>query len=108
MAHKTLYRITFATLDDVYEIYARKIHESDMFGFILIEDIVFGENTSLVVDPAEERLKLEFSGVKRTYVPMNAVFRVDEVTKQGVAKVRDKASEVNKVSIFPVPGKPKE
>ena len=108
MTNKTLYRVTFAYLDAVYEIYARKMSESDLFGFILIEDIVFGENTSLVVDPAEERLKVEFNSVKRTYIPMQAVFRIDEVSKQGVAKVRDKSSDVNKVSIFPIPGKPKD
>ena len=108
MSNKTLYRVTFAHLDAVYEIYARKIHESDMFGFLVIEDFVFGENTSLVVDPSEERLKLEFNGVKRTFVPIHSVFRIDEVSKHGVAKVRDKSSDVNKVTMFPIPSKGKD
>lgn len=108
MTNKTLYRITFANLDAVYEIYARKIHESDMFGFLVAEDFVFGENTSLVVDPAEERLKMEFQDVKRTFIPMSSVFRIDEVNKQGVAKVREKTSDVNKVTMFPSPGKNKD
>jgi hypothetical protein len=105
MSKKTLYRITFSHLDAVYEIYARKISESDMFGFLEVEEFVFGENTSLVVDPAEERLKLEFNSVKRTFIPLHAVFRIDEVEKQGVAKVRDKSPDSNKVTMFPVPGK---
>lgn len=108
MTSKTLYRITFSYLDAIYEVYARKIHESDMFGFLVVEDFVFGENSSLVVDPSEERLKLEFSGVKRTFIPMHAVLRIDEVNKQGVAKVREKSSDANKITMFPVPGKPKE
>ena len=108
MTNKTLYRITFAYLDAVYEIYARKIHESDMFGFLVAEEFVFGENTSLVVDPAEERLKMEFQGVKRTFIPMNAVFRIDEVSKQGVAKVREKSADMNKVTMFPGLGKNKD
>ena len=107
MVHKTLYRVTFAYLDAVYEVYARKVSESDMFGFLVIEDFVFGENSSLVVDPSEERLKLEFNSVKRTYIPLQSVFRIDEVSKQGVSKVRDKSPDVNKISLFPVPGKPK-
>lgn len=107
MVHKTLYRVTFAYLDAVYEVYARKVSESDMFGFLVIEDFVFGENSSLVVDPSEERLKLEFNSVKRTYIPLQSVFRIDEVSKQGVSKVRDKSADVNKISLFPVPGKPK-
>ncbi|KTD08229.1 DUF1820 family protein [Legionella jamestowniensis] len=108
MSKKTLYRITFANQDAVYEIYARKICESEIFGFLEVEEFVFGENTSLVVDPSEERLKVEFTSVKRTFIPMHAVFRIDEVSKQGVAKVRDKVVEDGKVSMFPVPNKRKD
>ena len=105
MAKKKLYRITFAHLDAVYEIYARSVSECDMFGFIVIEDFVFGENASLVVDPSEERLKMEFNCVERTYIPMQSIFRIDEVDKQGVAKVRDRTSTDSKVALFPVPSK---
>jgi hypothetical protein len=108
MKHKTLYRITFSNQESVYEVYVRKIRESEMFGFLEIEDFVFGENTSLVVDPSEERLKVEFNSVKKAFIPMHAVFRIDEVDKQGVGKVRDKNTDQNKVSMFPVPSKPKE
>jgi len=108
MTNKTLYRITFTYLEAIYEIYARKICESDLFGFLEVEDFVFGETTSLVVDPSEERLKLEFNEVKRTFVPMHCVLRIDEVNKQGVAKVREKSPESGKISLFPVPGKSKD
>jgi hypothetical protein len=107
MSNKSLYRISFTYLDAIYEMYARKIHESDMFGFIVIEDFVFGEETTLVLDPAEERLKIEFAGVKRTFIPMQAVFRIDEVSVRGVSKVRDKTADQNKVTAFPLSGKPK-
>ncbi len=109
MTNKTsLFRVTFTYLEAIYEIYAAKIHESDMFGFIIIEDIVFGENTAIVVDPSEERLKAEFNGVKKIHIPMNAILRIDEVTKRGTAKVRDKLSSETKVALFPTPNKPKE
>ena len=105
MPKKTIYRITFSNQDAVYEIYAHKVSESEMFGFLEVEEFVFGENTSLVVDPAEERLKMEFESIKRTFIPMHSVFRIDEVSKQGVGKVRDKSGDMNKVSLFPVPDK---
>ncbi len=101
MSKKTLYRISFAYQEAIYEVYARSIKESDLFGFIEIEELVFGEQTALVVDPSEERLKMEFSGVKRTFVPMQSIFRIDEVTQQGTAKVKDKNSFDNKVTHFP-------
>ena len=108
MKNKNLYRITFSNQDSVYELYVRNIRESEMFGFLEIEDFVFGETTSLVIDPSEERLKIEFNDVKRAFIPMHSVFRIDEVKKQGVAKVWDKIPDSNKITVFPVPNKPKE
>lgn len=108
MSKNTLFRITFANQDAIYEIYARKVCESEMFGFLEVEDFVFGEHTSLVVDPSEERLKVEFNSVKRTYIPMHAIFRIDEVDKEGIAKVHDKVRDDSKVSMFPLPSKRKD
>lgn len=108
MTKKTLFKITFANQEAIYEIYARSIKESDMFGFLEVEDLAFGEQTSLVVDPAEEKLKMEFNNVKRTYIPMHSIFRIDEVTKQGTAKMKDNTGYGNKISHFPVSGKPKD
>jgi hypothetical protein len=105
MTKKTIYRITFANLEAIYEIYARKVSESDLFGFLEVEELLFGENSSLIVDPSEKRLELEFENVQRTYIPLHSVYRIDEVNKQGTGKVRDKSNDGNKVSLFPVPGK---
>lgn len=82
-----LYKITFVNQSKVYEVYARHIQQSNIFGFIEIEEFVFGENSGVVIDPSEERLKNEFENVKRSYVPMHAVIRIDEVEKRGVAKI---------------------
>ena len=43
----------------------------------------------MVVDPGEERIKNEFTGVKCTMLPMHSILRIDEVKKQGVSKVSD-------------------
>jgi hypothetical protein len=102
MNKKTLYRIQFTnTQDSNYEIYARFVTESELFGFIEVEELVFGEQTSLVVDPSEERLKLEFANVKRTFIPMHTIIRIDEVTKQGIPKIKD---NTNFTKITPFPG----
>jgi hypothetical protein len=100
-ADKTIFRVTFSYLDSIYELYARHVIESDMFGFILIEDFLFGEQTALVVDPSEEKLKLEFNGVKRIFVPTQSIHRIDEVEKHGVAKIRE-GKNASKVALFPV------
>lgn len=87
MSNKTLFKISFVNQDKIYEVFARQVDQSEMYGFIVVEELVFGENSTLVVDPSEERLKSEFNGVKRTYIPMHAVIRIDEVEKRGTAKI---------------------
>ena len=100
-----IYKVIFYNQNQVYEIYARAIYQSDMYGFIEVEEFVFGERTQLVVDPGEEKLKSEFAGVKRSYIPMHSVVRIDEVEKEGATKVTElKGGE--KVAHFPFPGSP--
>ncbi len=107
MTAKTLFKITFANQEAIYEIYARSIKESEIFGFLEVEELVFGEQTALVVDPSEEKLKVEFSNVKRTFIPMHTIYRIDEVTKQGTPKMKDNLNAGNTVSLFPGKGTPK-
>ena len=101
-----IYKINFCSQSDIYEIYASEIaHNPDMYGFIEVSELIFGNNSQVVVDPAEEKLKSEFAGVKRTFIPMHAVIRIDEVEKEGVAKIR--ASEKsNNIHQFPMPAYP--
>jgi hypothetical protein len=81
------YKIIYYNNTSVYEIYSKEVYQSDMYGFIVVEDLVFGKNTSLVVDPSEEKLKTEFTNVKRFFIPSHNVIRIDEVDKEGVAKI---------------------
>jgi len=87
MAAKRIYKVVFANQGKVFEIYARHVSQADMYGFVQVEDLVWGERSTVVVDPAEERLRAEFQGVRRSYIPMHSVIRVDEVEKEGVAKI---------------------
>lgn len=107
MNKKTIFRVTFINQEAIYEIYASSVKESELFGFLEVEP-VFGKQTALVVDPSEERLKIEFNGVKRTYIPMHSICRVDEVEEQGMPKVKDNPGYGNKVSPFPGTGRLKD
>lgn len=98
---ESLFRIVFLNQDQIYELYAKSLSESEMFSFVEIEDIVFGEKSSVLVDPAEEKLKAEFEGVKRLYLPMHSVIRIDEVEKEGTAKIREIDNKSTNVSAFP-------
>ena len=101
MTARHLYRIIFMNQGKVYEIYARSISHGDLFGFIEVDELVFGERTSVVVDTSEERIKSEFEGVQRTYIPMHTVMRIDQVEKQGISKIS--TAEGSNVTQFPMP-----
>lgn len=102
MSRKPLYKIIFHNQGKVYEIYARSVHQAAMFGFIEVEKIVFGERSSVVVDPSEEGLKSEFNNVSRTFIPLHAVVRIDEVSRQGSARITDIPGTTANVTPFPV------
>ena len=94
MSESKIYRIQFQNKGELYEIYVKNVFQGDLFGFIVVENFVFGSQTSLVVDPGEEKLRKEFEGVQRSFIPMHSVFRIDEVEKQGVGKITDMDSKV--------------
>jgi hypothetical protein len=102
MAEKRLYRVTFLNQGQVYEVYARKVVQGGLLGFVEVEGLVFGQKTQVVVDPNEERLQREFEGVKRSFIPMHAVVRIDEVDRQGASRISE-VGKASNVAAFPVP-----
>ncbi len=101
MGNKQLFKVVFMSHGQVYEIYARHVGHGELFGFVEVEELVFGERTTLVVDPSEEKIKSEFENVRRTYLPMHSIIRIDEVEKQGVSKISK--LEGGNVAQFPLP-----
>ncbi len=95
-----LYRIQFIANSERYELYVRELTQGSLFGFIEIGDFVWDNHTSLVVDPSHEKLKSEYANVNRTYIPLHSVLKIDEVKKQGTAKITDLG---DKVAQFPSP-----
>jgi hypothetical protein len=102
MAASHIFKVIFHNQGKVFEIYARKVGHGQMFGFIEVEELIFAERSTLVVDPSEEKIQTEFAGVKRTYLPLHSVIRIDEVRKSGVGKVSEGAASGN-VAQFPFP-----
>jgi len=102
MASQKLYKVTFLHQGQVYEVYAKRVGQGGLLGFIEVEGLVFGQKTRVVVDPTEERLQREFEGVKRCYLPMHSVGRVVVVVMPGPSRNTDAAKGGN-VAAFPVP-----
>ena len=95
-----IFRISFINQGKVYQLHAESVQQADMYGFVSISGLIFGETTSVVVDPSEEKLKSEFSGVKQVTIPMHSIIRIDEVEKRGQNKIFELDDNAN-VTAFP-------
>jgi len=96
---KSTFRIQFHNNNKIYELYAHEVCQSQMAGFIEISEIIFGEHSKLLIDPAEEKLKHEFGNVKTTYIPHFSVIRIDEVETSGKNRILD--NDGSSVTSFP-------
>ena len=102
MSKDPIYRVTFHNQNEIYEIYCRHVYQSDLWGFLEVEEFVFNERSQMIVDPAEEKLKTEFSAIKRSFIPMHSVVRIDEVEKEGTGKISEAKGGTN-IAPFPRP-----
>lgn len=102
-----LYKITFLNAGKIYELHARRVAASELWGFTQVSDLVFGTGEGIVVDPTEERLRDEFGNTRVLHLPMQSVVRVEEVEQRGQLSIRDAASGEKVVTPFPVPSKPR-
>jgi hypothetical protein len=106
MSDKHLYKVVFVNQDQIYEIYAKNVYQSDIYGFVTVEDFVFGEKSSILIDPTEEKLRSEFENVNRSFIPMHKIIRIDQVKKRGPAKIFDGESQAspagNVSSLYPI------
>ena len=104
---KPLYKVTFLNHGKVYELYARHIAGSSLWGFTEVGELVFDVHEGLVVDPTEERLRDEFGNTRKLHLPMQSIVRVEEVERKGQSAIRDATTGEKGVTPFPLPANPK-
>ncbi|WP_040263853.1 MULTISPECIES: DUF1820 family protein [Pseudomonas] len=101
-----IFKVIFLNQGQVFEMYAKHIYQSELWGFLEVEEFVFGERTQMIVDPGEEKLKTQFDGVIRSFVPVHSIIRIDEVERLGTAKISEAAGTGNVMPFpMPIPGK---
>lgn len=100
-----LYRVLFHQDNKIFEVYSNYISEEALVGFLEVEDLVLTElHSTILIDPDnEDRMRQEFKEVKRCYIPIHLILRIDEIVKEG-ASLRNLGEKTSNVSQFP--GKP--
>ncbi len=97
----TLFKIIFHNHGKVYELYAKGVTSSGLYGFVEVHELVFEDGDSMVIDPTEEKMREEFANVTSLHLPMHSVVRVEEVAQRGACKIRDRESG-EKITPFPL------
>jgi len=99
-----IFRVTFYNNGKLYQLHAQRVDTTAMYGFVEISELLFGEHTSVVIDPAEERLKAEFNEVERLLLPMHSIVRIEQVKRHGQNKILDiEGTAVSNITPFPMP-----
>ncbi len=104
MKQKRLYRINYITNKEVYELYAEGVNTQDMLGFISISGLVFDQQSKVVIDPIEERLKTEFKGVKTLHLPLQNILKIEEVEQKKSCKIKSLNHDSNLTVLPNQPG----
>ena len=107
MRAKKLYKVSFLHLGKCYELYARHVDTSPLWGFTEVGELVFEPaGSGLLVDPTEERLREEVADTPVLHLPMQSIMRIEQVDRKGALVIRE-AGDGQKVTPFPLPPKPR-
>ncbi|MEQ8349968.1 MAG: DUF1820 family protein [Leptospiraceae bacterium] len=85
---RKLFRVIFMNQGKSYEVLAREVEASDLFGFIENRELVFGEKSQVLVDPTEDGLRKEFEDTRRIILPMHSIVRIEELDRKARARAR--------------------
>lgn len=100
-----VYRVLFHNQGKIFDVFVRSVGRAELFGFLELQDFVFGKPTSMVIDPTEDKLRHEFESVKRVFIPIGNIERIDEVKEVGEAKITE--TDGTQIHQFPTPARPK-
>ncbi len=103
MNDSILYKVIFINRSKVYELYARDVFSSEIYGFIYVAELVFDQNQTIVIDPAEEKIRDEFANVNVLHLPVQSVIRIEEVKEKQSCKIRDIKNGENISQFPPIP-----
>jgi hypothetical protein len=58
--------------------FAKSVNPSSYIGLIEVSNILYMDS-EILINPEDEKIRKEFKGVKRTFLPLSAIIRIDEI-----------------------------
>lgn len=85
----SLYRIVFQQRDEECELYAVRVAQGHLPAFLEVEQILFADRaTGPGANAVQERLRDALAPVKRCYLPLAHIVRIDEIAYATLAELR--------------------
>ena len=79
--NKKLYKIIFIDEEKKTQtLHASNVNPSSYLGLIEVSDIVFIGKSEIIISPDDGKLKETFKNVEKTFIPLNHIIRIDEIT----------------------------
>lgn len=80
-----IYRIIFTQLETLQEIYAQYLSEETLMGFIEADTLLEFDSEQHLINPKE---------VRRCYIPLHNIVRIDEISVHNDSEVKDNISHL--------------
>jgi len=78
---KKLFKVVFIDEDKTIQtIHSLKLNPSSFLGLVEISDIVFIGRSEIIISPDDGKMKAKFKNVERSYIPLNSIVRIDELS----------------------------
>ncbi|MCX8084801.1 MAG: DUF1820 family protein [Calditerrivibrio sp.] len=64
---------------EIFTLKAKSVSPTSFLGLIEISEIIYKEESNILITPDDDKTKLEFKNVNKTYIPINLILRIDEI-----------------------------
>lgn len=67
---------------EIFTLKAKSVSPTSFLGLIEISEILHKEESSLLITPEDDKSRLEFKNVVKTYIPIGHIIRIDEINEE--------------------------
>ncbi len=75
-----LFRIRFKWKEKEYALKGRDLDMTHPY-FVSLGDLIFPDSSALIIDPADDDIRREFSGVKHIMLPVQQIHLIEELSE---------------------------
>ncbi|MCA1926980.1 MAG: DUF1820 family protein [Calditerrivibrio sp.] len=74
------YKIQFYdSKKEIFTLKAKSASPTSFLGLIEISEIIHKEESSILITPEDDKSRIEFKNVNKTYIPIGSIIRIDEI-----------------------------